>query len=796
MAKDLTLKFKVTDEGTIVLDRISQKISNIGKSTQQMSGALSLIKWDAIVNLGTRAIQAGEQVYDFAKKIAESAMQIQRQAEIAGMSTEQMQLWSFAAKMADVDGETLAKGFKLLSRNMMEASQGTGNAAEAFEAMGIQVKDEVGGLKSFDVIMKELMDKFAGWADGPEKIALALRIFGRSGEALIPLLNKGSAGFDEFAAAAKKMGIILGMDVIEAGTRAEDTFKRIGAQIEAGKLRLAPFTEGFAGMIESMLEKMNELKGWAERNPQVWGYMLGLIIPPAVRVEVGLLVAKGEKSEVEKAQDEYLRLEAYYKKMEKPHAPMIDAIVSDKDRIKDALSEIFPFIDALNELGVKSSLSFKAQAKDAQYNFKIVEDSFKKGEASLMDYIGAVDSLAAAAKKIDVLDQALTKLGITSDKSLQQSAKSAVNYVAIVEAAFSRGEASSEEYRKALEAGVSATGKAIPEDKTKALVKLEEETSKKLKAINKEEVGWQQKITEVIDEQTEKRNAIIGKSLSELQADLAENKSKLDGLVEQTKALEITPKAETSQMSEQIWQAFQNIKERIESTPINVSVNAGGGGGGVGTGGGGSSGGMGWESAFSNRVTSEWGGGEYPVNFDFTGTGLSPKMPLGDALRELIERFGGINEVINNLEAEISFKRANLEIKHLEAQLAQYERVMQNWLYVAGGQSFDPKEMAKLNYLMQDVKDQIEIAKMERDLTQFKSVSGSYQFGIGYVPRTGLALLHEGERVVPKNIRYGDSNNLTFNISGGDPKRIADEVAQILKYKRSSALRESVYVKH
>jgi len=60
----------------------------------------------------------------------------------------------------------------------------------------------------------------------------------------------------------------------------------------------------------------------------------------------------------------------------------------------------------------------------------------------------------------------------------------------------------------------------------------------------------------------------------------------------------------------------------------------------------------------------------------------------------------------------------------------------------------------------------------------------SYQFGTPYVPRTGLALVHRGERITPANQNtYNNAFSPTFNMTiqgGGSPNRIAQEVERVL----------------
>ena len=51
------------------------------------------------------------------------------------------------------------------------------------------------------------MQGFSQLEDGPQKTALALEIFGKSGKDLIPLLNSGAEGHREFREFACSAGV-------------------------------------------------------------------------------------------------------------------------------------------------------------------------------------------------------------------------------------------------------------------------------------------------------------------------------------------------------------------------------------------------------------------------------------------------------------------------------------------------------------------------------------------------------------------------------------------------------------
>ena len=59
------------------------------------------------------------------------------------------------------------------------------------QKLGIAVNNADGSLKPSDQLLGEIADKFQDLPNGPEKAAVAMDIFGRSGQKMITMLNGG-----------------------------------------------------------------------------------------------------------------------------------------------------------------------------------------------------------------------------------------------------------------------------------------------------------------------------------------------------------------------------------------------------------------------------------------------------------------------------------------------------------------------------------------------------------------------------------------------------------------------------
>ena len=89
-----------------------------------------------------------------------------------------------------------------------------------------------GHLKDTRALIAEVADKFAGYADGASKTALAVELFGRTGAELIPILNGGAAGFADMDEQARKLGLTIDEETAKAAEYFNDQLAIVKKQAE------------------------------------------------------------------------------------------------------------------------------------------------------------------------------------------------------------------------------------------------------------------------------------------------------------------------------------------------------------------------------------------------------------------------------------------------------------------------------------------------------------------------------------------------------------------------------------
>jgi hypothetical protein len=166
-----------------------------------------------------------------------------------GVGVDVLSKWSYAAKQTGTDIDGLNKGLKLLAKNASEALDPKSDKAKLFDALGISKDD----LTDLTTLVPKVADAFKQLPDGPQKAAVAMELFGKSGADLIEFLNQGSDGLKTFGDRAQQLGIVISQDTANAADEFND---------KLDDLKTA-FT-GLSTQVDSdLLPQLTKLVDWA-----------------------------------------------------------------------------------------------------------------------------------------------------------------------------------------------------------------------------------------------------------------------------------------------------------------------------------------------------------------------------------------------------------------------------------------------------------------------------------------------------------------------------------------------------
>lgn len=208
--------------------------------------------------LGIAALAAGaKSAIDYADKLNDLSKR-------TGIAVETLGGLGYAAKTAGVDIDSVAKGVGKMQQALYEAATGNKEMSTLFKGLGIDISKGMGDVEG---TLLKLSDRFSSMSNPTEKAALAMKVFGKAGAELIPLLDEGSEKLGKMIDDQKRYG-----GVTAETAAAADQFNDTVAKLEmlAGSMyrqlaeKLLPTLQGIAEVFLSFKEKGSDFSTFGE----------------------------------------------------------------------------------------------------------------------------------------------------------------------------------------------------------------------------------------------------------------------------------------------------------------------------------------------------------------------------------------------------------------------------------------------------------------------------------------------------------------------------------------------------
>jgi hypothetical protein len=204
---------------------------------------------------------AVDKMREYINSMGELGERTVNMAAAVGTTPHEFSLLSNALALAGGDAETASTTLERLGRNMEEAlTSKTSQAAKAVASLGITQTELKRASTDLSYALDLIADKFAAFADSPQKTADFIALLGRGFERLVPLLRLGSAGMEEFKAKAQETGLVLSDEEAHALEETGEKVHLLGATLEGEGVH------GFLairGAIDSAIDGLTSLVKWA-----------------------------------------------------------------------------------------------------------------------------------------------------------------------------------------------------------------------------------------------------------------------------------------------------------------------------------------------------------------------------------------------------------------------------------------------------------------------------------------------------------------------------------------------------
>lgn len=271
--------FELVAKLTADTSSFDSAMAKAGRTGNNLKGSLestfAKIKRAAAGALSVAAIKKGiNATISLANAVSQAGDRVDKQSQALGLSRKAFQEWDYILGQNGASIDSMGVSMKTLNALILEAADGSKEAKSSFAKLGIGIHEleKLNPEEQFEAVVRA----FQRMPAGAEKSALAVKIFGRNGMELLPLLNQSETSIDELRKRAEELGLVMSDDAVDAAVvygdslddlqRTLTAFKNaIGAKIlpvltsgvqkltdYVGKLRKAYDKDGFAGVFDTL----------------------------------------------------------------------------------------------------------------------------------------------------------------------------------------------------------------------------------------------------------------------------------------------------------------------------------------------------------------------------------------------------------------------------------------------------------------------------------------------------------------------------------------------------------------
>lgn len=202
--------------------------SALGRAKTSADGFSKI--WKAsLVGIGFSTV--ANAIIGVAKEAIELGDNLNKAAIKAGVSGKTISELAYAAKMADIDLESLSTALKKMQISLSEAKTGGKEQTSTLKALGISIQDIL-NLKP-DQQFELLAQKISELRDPADRTRAAVQLFGKAGADLLPLFAQGAEGIRKARAEIISLGGSFDDNTLTRMADVDDAIKRLDASWQA-----------------------------------------------------------------------------------------------------------------------------------------------------------------------------------------------------------------------------------------------------------------------------------------------------------------------------------------------------------------------------------------------------------------------------------------------------------------------------------------------------------------------------------------------------------------------------------
>lgn len=195
-------------------DSFDAGLNKANNSLQSMGGKIS-----SFVNRDLNVMAAGMKALPFAAVVGGAYKMASSMGDLAeglgnlsattGLTREQLQELKFVADQGGFSFDGLANSSTILQRKLMGVEQDSGDAAKVMKALGIEVHNSDGSLRSMSDLFPAVISRLQSMTNETQRNMYATQIFGRNLGDVAPLLSMSADNMQALVKQAHDLGVVL-----------------------------------------------------------------------------------------------------------------------------------------------------------------------------------------------------------------------------------------------------------------------------------------------------------------------------------------------------------------------------------------------------------------------------------------------------------------------------------------------------------------------------------------------------------------------------------------------------------
>lgn len=233
------------EKASTTASAISSKAGEIAKKTKALSTAGAGVV-GALATLGYKAMTTSDDLNTLAKQ--------------SGLTTEELQKFSYASDVIDVSTDDIVSALKKMRKNMDSTST---DVKEAWDTLGVSVKDTNGEFKDSTEVFYETLQALSNIENETQRDIISMQLFGKNADSLAGIIDDGGEALRTMGDEASRLGLILDQETLDELNAVNDQVDTLKAQLSQEFLQLGATTlQALTPIIEIVIDKLRIVAEW------------------------------------------------------------------------------------------------------------------------------------------------------------------------------------------------------------------------------------------------------------------------------------------------------------------------------------------------------------------------------------------------------------------------------------------------------------------------------------------------------------------------------------------------------